>query len=164
MTRSARGRGDILIKYLRQEMPYKVEKWKRPYPPSPAKMRMELTAEGYEVFHWSDRPESFYPRHKHPDDQCHWIISGSLEITVEPGGTFILEAGDRDLMPAGTFHTARVVGDESVCYLVGTKECASVQAPEPDDFGMLLAFAEMAQARETSDETEAEAAEPEGEP
>ncbi|HMM79082.1 MAG TPA: cupin domain-containing protein [Pyrinomonadaceae bacterium] len=145
-------------------MPYKVEKWKRPYPPSPAKMRMELAAEGYEVFHWSDRPESFYARHKHPDDQCHWIISGSLEITVEPGGTFILQAGDRDLMPAGTFHTARVLGDEPVCYLVGTKECVSVQASGPDDFEMLLAFAEMAKASEASQDAGEDAAGPECEP
>lgn len=127
-------------------------------------MRMELAAEGYEVFHWSDRPESFYARHKHPDDQCHWIISGSLEITVEPGGTFILQAGDRDLMPAGTFHTARVLGDEPVCYLVGTKESVSVQASGPDDFEMLLAFAELAKASEASQDAGEDAAGPECEP
>ena len=29
--------------------------------------------------------------------------------------------GDRDFMPAGTYHSARVAGDEPVMYLVGEK-------------------------------------------
>lgn len=31
----------------------------------------------------------------------------------------MLEAGDRDFMPAETYHSARVIGDEAVLYLVG---------------------------------------------
>jgi quercetin dioxygenase-like cupin family protein len=50
------------------------------------------------------------------------VISGTLELTVEKFGTFILEKGDRDLMPAGTYHSARVIGDEPVIYLIGEKK------------------------------------------
>lgn len=42
-------------------------------------------------------------------------------MTVERNGTFILEAGDRDFLPAGTYYSARVLGDEHVIYLVGEK-------------------------------------------
>jgi len=48
-------------------------------------------------------------------------MSGMLELTVDGAGVFILEAGDRDFMPAGTEHTARVVGAEPVTYLIGAR-------------------------------------------
>ena len=44
-----------------------------------------------------------------------------MEITVERLGAFVLEAGDRDLMPAGTYHSARVVSEDPVIYLIGSK-------------------------------------------
>lgn len=100
---------------------YRVEKWKEVYAPNAAMLRLVLEREGYRVFQWSDRPAMVYPHHKHPKDQSHWIISGALEITVERVGTFVLEAGARDFMPANTYHTARVVSDEPVVYLVGEK-------------------------------------------
>ena len=57
----------------------------------------------------------------HDEEQAHWILSGTLEITVERVGTFELKAGDRDFMPARAYHSARVVGEEPVMYLVGIK-------------------------------------------
>lgn len=102
-------------------MSYKVEKWKEIYPPNPAMLRHILALEGFSVFQWCDRPGSIYNTHKHDEDQSHWIISGVFELTIERVGTFVLEAGDRDLMPKGTYHSARVIGDEPVSYLVGAK-------------------------------------------
>lgn len=84
-------------------------------------LRRVLELEGYAVFQWCDQPEHFYGLHKHAEDQTHWIISGKLEMTVEAVGTFVLAAGDRDFMPAETYHTARVVSEEAVVYLVGEK-------------------------------------------
>lgn len=84
-------------------------------------LRLILTREGYEVFHWCDRPEIVYGMHKHDEAQSHWIISGTIEIHVERVGSFVLEAGDRDFMPAGTYHSARVLGDVPVHYLIGAK-------------------------------------------
>jgi quercetin dioxygenase-like cupin family protein len=99
---------------------YRVEKWKHPYPPNPAMLRLELEAEGFRVLNWCDLPETSYGMHKHDSEQSHWVISGSIEITVA-NIAYVLSAGDRDHMPANTYHTARVVGEEPVTYLVGEK-------------------------------------------
>jgi quercetin dioxygenase-like cupin family protein len=100
---------------------YRIENWNQPTPPNPAMLRFLLEREGYRVFQWSDNPGTVYGNHKHDDDQSHWVISGSLELTVERAGTFVLETGDRDFLPAGTYHSARVIGEEPVMYLVGAK-------------------------------------------
>ena len=84
-------------------------------------LRHVLVSEGYRVFQWTDEPDAIYGTHMHNEDQSHWIIAGSLELTVERHGTFVLEVGDRDHMPAGTYHSARVVGKEPVTYLIGER-------------------------------------------
>jgi mannose-6-phosphate isomerase-like protein (cupin superfamily) len=84
-------------------------------------MRAQLETEGYETYEWGDAPGALYPFHEHGTEQSHWIISGSIELNVEGHGTFVLEAGDRDLMPAGTRHSARVTGRSPVRYLIGRK-------------------------------------------
>ena len=102
-------------------MNYKVEKWKENGAPAPATLRRILISEGYSVFQWTDAPGAVYGVHSHNNDQSHWIISGILELNVEDAGTFILKPGDRDFMPAGTDHSAKVVGNEPVVYLIGGK-------------------------------------------
>jgi len=82
-------------------------------------LRHILVLEGFSVFQWSDQPGRIYGKHMHADDQSHWVVSGRLELMVEGYGTFVLEAGDRDFMPAGTYHSARVLGDEPILYLIG---------------------------------------------
>jgi len=99
---------------------YRIEKWNKPYKPNPAQLRHELEREGYRVMHWCDRPGASYGMHKHGEEQSHWVISGTIEITVG-NSAFELSAGDRDHMPAETYHTARVVGDEPVVYMIGEK-------------------------------------------
>ena len=98
----------------------RIEKWKEVYALNAAMLRYTLVREGYRVFQWSDLPDAIFVIHKHAEDQSHWIISGSLEITVG-GESYVLEAGDRDFLPAETYHSARVVSEESVVYLVGEK-------------------------------------------
>lgn len=100
---------------------YRVERWNEMNPPLSAMLRLRLTQEGYDVFQWCDNPGMVYGNHMHDEDQTHWILSGTLELTVERVGTFELNAGDRDFMPARTYHTARVIGEEPVMYLVGVK-------------------------------------------
>ena len=102
-------------------MSYRVERWNQLHAPNAAMLRHILVSEGFRVFQWSDAPEAVYATHKHGGDQSHWIISGALELTIERFGTFVLEAGDRDFMPANTYHSARVVSEEPVVYLVGEK-------------------------------------------
>ena len=100
---------------------YRVERWSEVHAPNAAMLRFTLEQEGYRVFQWCDQPESIYVQHKHAEDQSHWIVSGSLELTIEHYGKVVLEAGDRDFMAAETYHSARVIGDEPVVYLVGAK-------------------------------------------
>lgn len=100
---------------------YRVKKWSEIYAPNPAMLRHILATEGYRVFQWCDQPDRSYAQHMHHEDQSHWIVSGALELTVENFGTVVLEAGDRDFMPAGTYHSARVIGEEPVIYLIGEK-------------------------------------------
>ena len=97
---------------------YQVKRWVGPYAPNPAMLRFELEQEGYRVFHWNDRPGTVYGTHQHAEAQTHWVISGSIEITV--GGISVeLAPGDRDYLPADVYHSARVIGDEPVSYLIG---------------------------------------------
>jgi len=110
---------------------YKVERWKEVYPPNPAYLRLLLNREGYTtVFQWGDRIGTFYGPHFHNEDQSHWVVSGLLEIHVKDVGTFQLGPGDRDFMPAGTYHTAEVLGDQPAIYLVGVKPVASRAEPK----------------------------------
>jgi quercetin dioxygenase-like cupin family protein len=102
-------------------MTYRVEKWREVYAPNAAMLRYILVTEGYRVHQWSDLPEAIYVNHKHTEDQSYWIVSGALELTIERIGTIVLEAGDRDFMPANTYHSVRVISEVPVVYLVGEK-------------------------------------------
>jgi quercetin dioxygenase-like cupin family protein len=100
---------------------YRIEKWDRAEAPNGTDSRIQMESEGYRVFEWGDRAGVVYAPHEHPTDQTHCVVSGKLEITIEEYGTVVLGPGDRDFMPAGTRHSARVVGDKPVIYLIGSK-------------------------------------------
>lgn len=97
---------------------YRIEKWEERNAPNAAMLRLRLEEAGYRVLQWCDQPGSFYGMHKHSEAQSHWIVSGILEVTVQ-SRRYVLQAGDRDFMPAETYHTAKVIGEEPVVYLVG---------------------------------------------
>lgn len=109
---------------------YRVERWKQPYPPNPAMLRLELSREGYDVFQWADRPNTNHGSKKNPQARSHWIVSGNLEIVVERVGRYVLGPGDRDFMPADSYHTLRVLGSEPVVYLVGELN-TNPESPKP---------------------------------
>jgi quercetin dioxygenase-like cupin family protein len=98
----------------------KVARWQGPGTPDEATLRALLEADGYSVYAWTDASGATYPPHTHADDQSHCIVRGALALTVG-GEEYVLRAGDRDWLPAGTVHAARVVGDEPVTYLIGSK-------------------------------------------
>lgn len=108
----------------------RVERWRKFHAPNAAMLRLEMEQEGYRVYQWSDVAGMFYGLHNHEEPQSHWIVSGSLEITVG-GQTYTLEAGDRDFLEAETWHTARVVGETHVVYLVGEKIIEKPVESEP---------------------------------
>lgn len=100
---------------------YRIERWTGEARLEPESLKQKMISEGYSVYRWSDSPGARYGLHDHSTDQSHWIISGRLELEVRDAGTFVLGPGDRDFMPAGTFHSAHVIGDEPVVYLIGEK-------------------------------------------
>lgn len=100
---------------------YRVERWNEPYAPDAASLRSRLAAEGYSVVQWTDLPGTEYGPHSHANEQSHWVVSGEIEIQIDGVGNFVLAPGDRDVMPAGTEHTARVIGDVPVVYLIGER-------------------------------------------
>jgi len=111
----------------------KVNRWRECYPPNPAMLRLLLVREGYEPYQWGERLGAFYGPHFHEEDQVHWVVSGELEITFQDFGTtysYILKAGDRDFMPARKYHTARVVGETELLYLIGIKRAPKVEIVE----------------------------------
>ena len=99
---------------------FHIEKWREDHAPNAAMLRHILVSQGYCVFQWSDLPETIYVLHLDSKDQLYWIISGSLEIMID-GISYVLETGERGLLPAETWHSARVVGEETVVYLIGEK-------------------------------------------
>ena len=101
-------------------MSIQIERWSEPQAPQPDELKDQLRAEGYSVFQWSDAPGTKYGPHAHDENQSHWILSGELELRVGHE-TYKLRAGDRDFLPANTIHSAFVLGDEPVVYLIGAR-------------------------------------------
>jgi quercetin dioxygenase-like cupin family protein len=97
-----------------------IERWSNAGPSDSEQMKQRLLAEGYSVFEWTDAPGTKYGPHSHAEDQSHWIISGELELRVSYE-TYVLRAGDRDYLPAGTIHSAFVPGDKPLVYLIGAR-------------------------------------------
>ena len=102
-------------------MPFSVERWSKSETPDAKQLRGVLEDEGYSVFEWSDAPTTFYGPHAHDEDQSHWIISGTLQLTVADE-TYTLQSDDRDFLPAKTTHAAFVPGNKPVRYLIGAKK------------------------------------------
>lgn len=99
---------------------FRITRWSEVYSPNVAVLRMKLESEGYRVYQWADQPGMVYALHKHPEAQSHWVVSGAIEFNVGDE-IYTLNAGDRDFLEADTWHTARVVSEENVVYLIGEK-------------------------------------------
>lgn len=79
-----------------------------------------LETEGYEVSSYTYRPGTVFPPHEHAQDKCDAVIEGTFRLTVN-GATHDLGPGDRLYIPAGTRHTAEVIGSVAVLSLDGTR-------------------------------------------
>jgi quercetin dioxygenase-like cupin family protein len=84
------------------------------------RMMVLLEAEGYEVAVYSYREGTVFPEHEHAPEKCDAVLEGVLRIAAG-GVTYDLKPGDRLYLPAGTRHTAEVVGRKTVLSLDGTK-------------------------------------------
>ena len=99
-----------------------VSRWSTSRTPDERSLRGALESEGFSVYAWTDETGTTYESHAHDDDQSHWVIRGSLALTVG-GEEYVLGPGDRDWLSAGTVHSARV-GYDGVTYLIGARQAS----------------------------------------
>ena len=88
--------------------------------PSEEEAEARLHREGYESFRWYDVPGACYPKHRHEEDECIWVLKGEITFKVAEQ-EFLLKPGDRLYLPAKTPHTAQVPKQTGVTYLVGQR-------------------------------------------
>jgi quercetin dioxygenase-like cupin family protein len=99
----------------------RLEHWDRSDGPLSEKRMMGLLeSEGYEVAVYAYREGTVFAEHEHAQEKCDAVLEGILRITVA-GADHDLKAGDRLYLPAGTRHSAEVVGGRTVVSLDGTK-------------------------------------------
>lgn len=79
-------------------------------------LRRRLESGGYSVSRYAYRPGTHFPDHKHAFDKKDAVVRGRFMIRAE-GREFMLGPGDMLEVPAGTIHSAEVVGDETVVSL-----------------------------------------------
>jgi quercetin dioxygenase-like cupin family protein len=102
-------------------VPVRVEKWDPAWGKlTEAAMRRRLEAEGYAVSRYHYPPGTCFPEHTHAIDKKDTVLKGRLKIGAA-GQEFVLRAGDMIEIPAGTPHTAEVVGRETVVSLDATR-------------------------------------------
>lgn len=85
-----------------------------------ANMRQRLRAEGYAVSRYDYPPGTYFPDHMHSFDKRDAVVRGRFLIRAL-GREFMLGPGDVIAVPAGTVHSAEVIGDETVVSLDASK-------------------------------------------
>ena len=55
-------------------------------------------------------PGTTAPRHSHPGEEIIYVLEGTWEYTLEGKPPMIVKAGEVLFIPAGTVHSARIVG------------------------------------------------------
>ena len=102
-------------------MAVRVEHWQEEWGPlGEAAMRKRLEAEGYSVSRYTYPPGTSFSAHTHEVDKKDTVLRGRLKIGAE-GKEVVLGPGDMIEIPAGTVHTAEVVGEETVVSLDATR-------------------------------------------
>jgi len=98
-----------------------IEKWSDEWGKlSEQNMRRRLEAEGYSVAQYDYPPGTYFPDHTHSFDKKDAVIRGRFLIR-SAGREFLLGPGDALPVPAGTVHSAEVMGDEAVISLDASK-------------------------------------------
>ena len=102
-------------------MAVRLEKWLAEDGPLTEKRLMGvMEREGFEVAVYAYRAGTVFLEHSHGQDKCDAVLEGILRVTAD-GAVFDLEPGDRLYVPAGTRHTAEILGKKTVVSLDGTK-------------------------------------------
>ena len=101
-------------------MNVEVIRWEDDTLPTVEEIQDLLRTDGYQPVLFSDAPGTIYAEHDHDHDECLWFVSGQMEMVIGDDH-FMLGPGDRLVLPRGTTHRARVVGTQSVRYVIGQR-------------------------------------------
>jgi len=104
-------------------MAAKVERWDvaGDGPLSEAALRGKLETMGYSVHRYVYEPGTYFPDHTHGIDKIDAVLSGRFRMTMH-GSAVVLTAGEWLAVPAGTVHSAEVVGSEPVVSLDAVRQ------------------------------------------
>ena len=74
--------------------------------------RHDLSVAGREVIQTivELEPGTTAPRHSHPGEEIIYVLEGTWEYTLDGQPPVIVNAGEVLFIPAGTVHSARIVG------------------------------------------------------
>jgi quercetin dioxygenase-like cupin family protein len=65
------------------------------------------------------KPCQANPPHSHPNcEEILYVVEGKIEHTLPEGGTTILSAGDSIVLPPGSKHFAKNIGNEEAVVIV----------------------------------------------
>jgi len=84
------------------------------------RLMARMEREGYEVAVYTYREGTVFLEHAHAQDKCDAVIEGFFRIRAD-GEVFELKPGDRLYIPAGTRHSAEVIGRRTVVSLDATR-------------------------------------------
>ena len=98
-----------------------IERWSAEWGElSEQNMRQRLESEGYSVVRYDYPPGTYFPDHTHSFDKKDAVVRGLFLIRAL-GVEFYLGPGDALPVPAGTVHSAGVIGKETVVSLDASK-------------------------------------------
>jgi len=98
-----------------------IERWNEAWGQlSEFNMKRRLEAEGFAVSRYVYPPGTLFGDHKHSVDKKDAVLKGRFLIRAL-GREFLLGPGDALAVPAGTIHSAEVVGNEPVVSLDAAK-------------------------------------------
>jgi quercetin dioxygenase-like cupin family protein len=97
-------------------MNFKIVRWDRSTPPTPAELQAQLIKEDLFPYDWSNAPGDTYAPHVHDYDKVIVVVRGSITwVLPETSVSFETHAGDRIELPRGTWHAAQVGPQGVVC-------------------------------------------------
>ena len=86
-------------------------------------VRSNWQSRGFSCDVWSDRPGQVWNDYRHPVDELVMVLEGDVEFDIA-GRVIRPASGEEVLIPAGTLHTVRNLGNTTSRWLYGYKDTA----------------------------------------
>jgi quercetin dioxygenase-like cupin family protein len=96
----------------------------------PGITRQVIHGERQTMIRYVYAPGSVFPQHDHPQEQITTVLTGRIEFDID-GQRRVFAAGDVGVIPGGTPHGARVIGDVTV-ETINTLSPRRDSSPGPD--------------------------------